>query len=216
MKKYLGILALILICGGLFALGLLLVDAISFERIVAYGQSHRVLGAVMLGGIMFTATVFAPLTVLPLVPLMAPILGPFTTMVASYVGWAGGAIVAFLVARKYGQSVVYRFIAKEQVDALSKYVTGDTGFFTLVALRIVLPVDGLSYALGLFTTVSFRAYTYSTLIGIFWFSCAFAYLGNSIAEGNYVLLAAVSVASIVILALAWRYIARNRKAQDKV
>ena len=39
------------------------------------------------------ATVFAPVTVLPIIPAVAPIFGPFTTGILSIVGWTIGASI---------------------------------------------------------------------------------------------------------------------------
>jgi hypothetical protein len=49
-------------------------------------------------------------------------------------------------------------------------------------------------------------YIASTMIGILWFSIVLAYLGEVFMKGNYVLLAGISVASVAVLYISWRYI----------
>ena len=182
---------------------------IPYALLVSYAHTHPLLGALLFGLLMLVATVLAPLAVLPLVPLMAPILGPFVTGLSAYVGWVLGAVIAFWLARRFGQSLVFRLVPERDIQKMSVYTNGHFGFWTIVILRLVIPVDALSYALGLFTPVTYRVYIGATMLGTLWFSFAFAYMGNVLIEGDYVLLAVIGVASVAILFTAWRYIQKN-------
>ena len=184
---------------------------IPYDSFFTYAQEHRILGAILFGCSMFGATVIAPIAVLPMVPLLAPILGPFLTGLSAYIGWVSGAIVAFWIARRFGQPLVLRFVRKKDLEKMSSYLNEDIGFVTIVMLRLVLPVDVLSYALGLFTFVSYSVYIRATLLGILWFPFAFAYMGTTLLAGDYVLLVSIGVASVVILVLAWHYASRTIK-----
>lgn len=184
---------------------------IPYDSFSTYAQEHRILGAILFGCSMFGATVIAPIAVLPMVPLLAPILGPFLTGLSAYIGWTSGAIVAFWIARRFGQPLVLRFVRKKDLEKMSSYLNDDIGFVTIVMLRLVLPVDVLSYALGLFTFVSYSVYIRATLLGILWFPFAFAYMGTTLLAGDYVLLVSIGVASVVILVLAWHYVSRTSK-----
>jgi uncharacterized membrane protein YdjX (TVP38/TMEM64 family) len=186
------------------------------DTLMSIVQENRVLGAVLLGFIMFMTTVIAPLTSLPLVPLVAPFLGPFTTGVACFVGWTLGAVVAFLVGRYYGQPFMAKFIDMKTINKYETYIPPDTGFMLIVLLRMIIPVDVLSYALGIFsTTVSLYRYTLASMVGILWFSFAFAYFGDALKKHNYVLLAGISVASVVILLFSWHYARRLLKPKER-
>ncbi len=92
---------IVIIC--IFALWYVTQDHLSSDDIITYIENNRVKGAFLFASIMFLATVIAPITVLPLVPLVSPLLGPLTTALASCIGWTLGAIVAFCIARKFGQ-----------------------------------------------------------------------------------------------------------------
>jgi uncharacterized membrane protein YdjX (TVP38/TMEM64 family) len=195
---------------GLLGFAVMMLD-IPYDALYAFAREHRVYGAVLVGVLMCIATVFAPLAVLPIIPVIAPILGPFTTALASYLGWLVGAIIAFWIAREFGQPIAYRLMKPEHIKTLQKHIDPEISFGTIVMLRVAIPVDALSYALGLFTSVSYRTYTVATAIGIFWFSFAFAYMGNHLVNGQYVQLLGIGVASVAILYFAWRY----RKSHTK-
>jgi uncharacterized membrane protein YdjX (TVP38/TMEM64 family) len=192
------------------------VSRFSAPEIVRIVGENRLLGVVLFGSIMFGTTVIAPLASLPLVPVIAPFLGPFTTGLASFVGWALGAFVAFFIGRQYGRPVVSKFINLESLRRYEEYVKPETGFLLIVLLRMLLPVDVLSYALGMFSTVSFPVYALATMLGIVWFSFAFAYFGTAVADGDYVLLSGIGVASVLILGGSWHYVRRviGRRGKD--
>lgn len=174
-------------------------------QLIATTTEHRLLGAVLLALVMCATTVFAPLTSLPLIPVIAPILGPFTTGTACYVGWTVGAICAFWIGRRYGQAFILRYVKRESLVRYEQCIRPDIGFILIVALRMLVPVDVVSYALAILSTISFKKYIAATMLGILWFSYAFAYGGIALMEHNYVLLSYIGVASVVILCSAWWY-----------
>jgi len=51
-------------------------------------------------------------------------------------------------------------------------------FWSVVLLRMALPVDVLSYGIGLFSKMSFSTYFWATLIGVVPFSFIYAYVGS--------------------------------------
>jgi uncharacterized membrane protein YdjX (TVP38/TMEM64 family) len=174
-------------------------------ELLTFVQEHRVQGAVLFSLIMFSTTVVAPLTALPLVPLIAPLLGPFTTGLACFVGWFLGALCAFVIGRSFGRPVVAHFVSLESFAQYEKHIQPEMAFVAIVALRMLLPVDVLSYLLGVLSRVSLGLYAGATALGIVWFSFSFAYFGEALFERNYVLLTGIGVASVLILYGAWRY-----------
>ena len=149
------------------------------------------------------ATVFAPVTVLPIIPAVAPIFGPFTTGILSIVGWTIGASIAFVIARYVGRPFIERFLSVEKIDRVIRRLSPDTQFYMVILLRLTIPVDVASYAIGLTSTISFWKYTIATVIGVSWFSFAFAYLGNAFFERNTLLLEIVGVLSLIIFIGGW-------------
>jgi uncharacterized membrane protein YdjX (TVP38/TMEM64 family) len=204
VREVLLVLLVVGLCTGLYVLS----SELSLEEIQGIIEENRVVGAVLFGVLMFATTVLAPLTSLPLIPLLAPFLGPFTTGIACFTGWSLGAFASFFIGRHYGRPVVSKFIKVETMERYESYIPPETSFFLIVLLRMVLPVDILSYALGMVTTVPFREYALATMLGVSWFSFAFPYLSVSALSGNYVLLGGISVASVVILFVSSKYAKR--------
>ncbi len=158
---------------------------------------------------MFLSTVIAPVTALPLVPVMAPIFGWLPTFLYTLIGWVTGAIVAFLLARHFGRPILSRFLSLESLDRYRTYVSERVEFWYVVLLRMAVPVDTLSYALGFFSRISLWRYSLATTLGITPFCFIFSYGGEVWRERNYdVLLALVIVSLILFLTAAYFFYKR--------
>lgn len=156
------------------------------------------------------AVVFMPLTVTPLIPVASSIMGPFVTGVLSVIGWTLGSMIAFLIARYVGKPFLEKFISFKKLDELSTMVPEKSQFMFIVLLRLTLPVDLISYALGLTKSLGFTKYSVATLVGVTWFSFSFAYLGDALIKGNLILFLKLLLASLVIFLLGW-YLLRQSK-----
>lgn len=124
------------------------------------------------------AIVVAPVSTVPLVPLASHLWGWAITGVLSVIGWAIGAQIAFLLARRFGKPFVEKIFSFKKLHAFENYFTKKNLFWTVVFLRMIIPVDILSYALGLFSEIKSRPFFFATLIGITPFAFIFAYAGN--------------------------------------
>lgn len=151
--------------------------------------------------LMFISTVFVPITVLPLVPFVAILLGYFDTMIYSIIGWTLGSIVAFLIARHMGKPILFKFIKEEYLIKYHKYVPENISFWWVVFLRMMIPVDILSYAVGLITNMSLWKYTLATIIGITPFSFIFSYGHEIIFLNNIYVVILVVIFLIAIFSL---------------
>lgn len=131
----------------------------------------------MLGYVVVTvvAVVLAPVSTLPLLPAAVAAWGPFVAACLSIVGWTVGGVLAFLLARTFGRPLVARIVNMEGVDRLARKLVGPQPFFTLVGLRMLVPVDVLSYAVGLCIPMRTMTYTLATLIGVTPFGFIFSY-----------------------------------------
>lgn len=121
------------------------------------------------------ATVVAPVSALPALPLAVALWGSFWAAIISYIGWLIGAVIAFLLARRFGRPLVARFFDIEKVERVEKMVGEHNLLMSIVFLRIVLPADLLSYALGLFTSIGFAPYFWATALGLLPFAFIFSY-----------------------------------------
>lgn len=135
-------------------------------------------GALIFVFIEIIATVFAPISAIPLLPLMSETYGWFIAGLLSIVGWTIGSVIAFMLARRYGAPLVRKLISLEKISEIEKKIPETNFFWSIVFLRMVLPVDILSYVLGLFSKVKFNIYFWATLIGITPFAFVLAYLGT--------------------------------------
>mgnify|MGYP001561689961 CR=1 FL=1 len=146
----------------------------SIEKYVVGG----VYGAILFVFIEIIAMVVAPISALPLLPIVSKTYGWFIAGLLSSIGWTIGSVIAFLLARKYGTPLVKKFVNIEKIHEIEKQIPEENFFWSIVFLRMVLPADILSYVLGLFSKVSFNTYFWATLIGVTPFSFVLAYLGT--------------------------------------
>jgi len=125
------------------------------------------------------ATVVALVSTIPLIPIASELWGPLTTALLSIFAWGIGSIVAFLIARGYGRPLVARFADMEKVGKYEKALEGKYLFWNIVFLRMAVPVDILSYAIGLFSSVRLSTYALATFIGITPFAFVFSYVSRA-------------------------------------
>jgi|GEM_PF-185793 len=130
------------------------------------------------------ATVFAPLSVAPTVPFMAKIFGPFAIFVSTWVGWMIGAIAVFWVCRVWGQPLAERFFSLDSLEKIQEKMPKNLDFGVLLLLRLFIPVDVLSYAVGLLSKISFKKYVIATAIGIVPFAFILSYGPDALTGGN--------------------------------
>lgn len=138
------------------------------------------------------SVVVAPFT-MPLFLIAGGIFGPLAASIYNIVGWGVGAVIAFLLARFLGRPVLSKFVSLKSIDKYERKIPEKLEFFGVVLLRMVLPVDLLSYAIGFFSKISVVRYTIATIIGITPFAILFAYGGNLLFEGNYLILTIVAI-----------------------
>lgn len=128
--------------------------------------------------VLILSIVAAPVSVIPMIPLASGLWGWIITGFLCIIGWTIGAAVAFWLARKYGVGLVDKIISIDKIYKYQDFFPEKHLFFTVLFLRMVMPVDGLSYFMGLFTKMKFYPYLSATIIGITPFSFVFAYAGT--------------------------------------
>lgn len=121
------------------------------------------------------STVIAPVSTLALIPIATALWGGLVTALLNIIAWTLGAIIAFLISRRYGKPLVEKYSNVEKINKYEKVLGTKYIFWNLVALRMMLPVDILSYAIGLFTSVKLTTYASATFIGVIPFAFILAY-----------------------------------------
>ena len=162
--------------------------------------------------VLILAVVCMPFTVMPLIPVVATLFGPFTTSILSVIGWTLGSMAAFLIARYLGRPILKKFLPLQKIDELLKMVPDHSRFLFIVLLRLTLPVDLVSYALGLTKSLRFIEYSTASFVGVLWFSFSFAYLGEALLKGNLIVSVQLAVASLVIFLIGWYLLNRSKNS----
>lgn len=134
------------------------------------------------------AIVVAPFSTVPLIPIASNLWGWPAAGVLSIAGWALGAQLAFILARRFGKPFVEKVFSLQKLHAFENYFTNKNLFWTVVFLRMIIPVDILSYALGLFSGIKSAPFFLATLIGITPFAFIFAYAGNQSVQHQIIIL----------------------------
>ncbi len=122
--------------------------------------------------------VFTPVSTIPLIPLGVQLWGVFATTALSVLGWTIGAVIAFNLARRFGAPYVSRFLSLKKIERVERLIPERNIFWTLFFFRAVMPFDGLSYILGLFTRIRFVTFFWATLFGLIPFCFVMSYLGS--------------------------------------
>lgn len=148
-------------------------------------EDHLLLGALIYVIALAVSVVLLPFSSLPLLPLAARVYDIWLTTLLSTAGWWIGALVAFQIAR-YGRRYLARITSLDTLDRIEQKIPSDIGFFGIVILRMILPVDVVSFALGLLKRLPFSTYAIASLIGIVPFAAVYAYAGGELESGRLV------------------------------
>lgn len=168
--------------GGVFVIVLLFVLASVFAdwyqsemRVLVNDESAFGMAAYVF--LTIIAVVVAPVSTLPLIPLASKMWGGFMAGILSIIGWTVGAQIAFFLARRFGKPFVKKIVSLDKLHNIEERIPKHDLFWTVVFLRITVPVDVLSYALGLFSRIKSAPYFFATLIGVVPFAFVFSYAG---------------------------------------
>ena len=110
--------------------------------------------------------VVAPISSIPLIPIMSNVWGWQLTGIISIIGWTIGAVLVFILCRRFGVDIIKKLIPLNDMYAIENKIPKENLFWVVLFLRMVIPADILSYALGLFSKIKFWPYTIATFFGI--------------------------------------------------
>lgn len=177
------------------------------------------------GSIIWGATVYfllevASIVVVPvatifLVPVAVDVFGPLFTSILNILGWGAGSAVAFLIARHAARPLLEYFISMEKVSKYRNYISESAEFWTVVAMRVIMPVDILSYALGVFSKISFSKYMLATLLGISPFAFIYSYTGDALISGRYVAAAIIAIFGVSLFLYVGKHLLKAGKNGNK-
>jgi uncharacterized membrane protein YdjX (TVP38/TMEM64 family) len=162
--------------------GAVLISAVLFVRshaepLKAFIDHNPVLGVLLYILLNILDAVVLPGATLPLIPVAAHAWGRVMAAVVTTAGWTAGSLVAFLIARQWGSPIVRKLTSMSRVRQLKKYIPENL-FWSVVAMRLVMPMDVLSYVLGLFTDMSWPTYILATAMGVTPAAFVLVYVGK--------------------------------------
>lgn len=148
------------------------------ELIKSFIQNDGPVGMIIYVTFTAFAIVAAPVSSLPLLPIASLLWGWKMSATLSILGWTLGSQIAFILSRSYGKPFVKKIITLEKIERYEKSLPKKNLFWVVVLLRMIVPVDLLSYVLGLFSKIDSMSYLFATLIGVTPFAFIFAYVGT--------------------------------------
>ncbi len=152
-----------------------------------------------------------PLDLALLVPLGTALYGPTTTALMSITGWTVGASVSFILARRYGIRFVTTIVGAKRVEQIRRRVPRSNLFWSVVLLRMLVPVGLLSYTLGLFAPIAWWKYVVATALGVAPLGFYFAFTGALPFVYQFLALAAALWFVIIVLS---RYQFEHHERRD--
>lgn len=144
-----------------------------FEKLVA----GSFLGLLVYIFLNVLAIVVAPITVIPLIVIVAGIWGWVVAGFVTWIAWVLGSMIAFLIARRLGVPVARKFISLDELYKFEERFSFIGSFWGVVFLRMVIPVEILSYGLGLFSRIGFWKYIFASALGFLPIVFLFGYFG---------------------------------------
>jgi len=182
---------------------------ISTAMLVEYVETGNWIGHIVYILLLIVSVVVAPFT-MPLFFISGGIFGVQVAAVYNVIGWSIGAVIAFSIARYFNKGILSRFVLLKKIKTYEQKIPPNTEFLSLVLLRMVLPVDILSYALGFFSNISFVRYALSTVIGITPFAVIFAYGGDALLNGRYIVLFALILLVLIAFGVGLRILNKKK------
>ncbi len=145
--------------------------------ITRFIDHNPLLGVCLYIGLNVLDAVLAPGATLPLIPVAAHVWGRVPAAIVTIFGWTLGSLIAFWIARRWGYPIVRNLTSMKRLREAKPYIPKNV-FWGVVLLRLVLPMDVISYVLGLFTEMPAPRYMMATAIGVTPSAFLLAYLGK--------------------------------------
>jgi uncharacterized membrane protein YdjX (TVP38/TMEM64 family) len=150
--------------------------------------------------ILVIEAVFAPINTMPLIPLAAALFGWLPAAIYTLAGWTIGALAVFMISQKYGKALIGKIVPMEKLARYERIIPTNHLFLNIILLRIFLPLDIVSYLLGIFTNVKKEIYIIATAIGYAPLAFLIAYVGTLPAE--YLIFGSLFLVAVIMVDIA--------------
>jgi uncharacterized membrane protein YdjX (TVP38/TMEM64 family) len=165
----------------LLIIGLFILLSYIAQKNIAFFKNYikdDILSMVFYVLILILSTIFAPIDLAFLMPIASAVWGWFIAGILSLIGWTIGSALVFVLSRRYGVPLIERFTSLEKLHEYEKLMPTQHIFAQIVLLRLVIPLDIVSYTIGLLTEVKFIPFIIATFIGFLPCALILAYLGT--------------------------------------
>jgi uncharacterized membrane protein YdjX (TVP38/TMEM64 family) len=136
------------------------------------------LGMLIYTLIIVVSIILAPINEVVLIPLATALWGWFAAALLTLLGWMIGSSIAFILAREYGVLLVRKLFPMKKIYQYQEFIAKENTFLGIILLRVIIPFDVVSYAIGIFTRIRFVPYFFATLIGFLPLAFVLAYIGT--------------------------------------
>lgn len=138
----------------------------------------NVLGIIIYIAILIVSAVIAPIDLVFLMPVASAAWGVVPAALLSLIGWTLGSSIVFFLCRRYGVQLIKKLLPLEKINKYERIMPKKNVFLSIIFLRIAMPIDIISYAIGLLTKIRFAPFFFSTLIGFTPLAFFLAYVGT--------------------------------------
>lgn len=177
---------------------------------IVIAEQHPAIALATISFFLILATIVAPLNTLTLVPFASAIFGWEIIFVILVISWTVGATMAFLIARRFGLPALRALGIVDEAASLSDKIPREHMFSGLVLLRIFMPVDVLSYAVGLLIPMPLWQYVLATAIGVTPFSFIWSYAGEAAISKDYPALMTIAALALVVFVFSIYFFRRGK------
>jgi uncharacterized membrane protein YdjX (TVP38/TMEM64 family) len=159
-----------------------------------------------------STNVIAPLTGTPFYLIAQPLFGIWLGIFYVYIGEIAGYCICFLLARRYGRTIVIRIAGQKIAARIDQYYydLGNKKGLLYGRLFLIGIQDVVSYAAGL-TSISFRDYAVITAIGILPQTVIGVIIGGIIIQRAPLLFISYFLITTILLPALWIYYRRKSK-----
>lgn len=203
--------------------GILLVGVIVIFLFISYLTQNKLinlnffsknlfLGIIIYISILVLEAVVAPINTMPLIPLVSEVVGWWQAAIYTLIGWTLGAFVVLIISQKYGKILIRKMISLEKLEKYEKIIPTEHIFLNVVLLRLFMPIDIISYALGLFTNIKKWHYLLATFIGYAPLAFFVAYLGT---VSTFYQIIGLIISTVVIL-IEGALLIRKKRLMEEV
>ncbi|MBV6626417.1 MAG: TVP38/TMEM64 family protein [Rivularia sp. (in: Bacteria)] len=127
--------------------------------------------------------ILAPLSGSSLFVIGGTLFGKHNAFLFSYIASIIGCSINFWISRKFGRRVAIRFIGKDNLNELDKFINKFKSSRNIISMIVIMPLsqDIVSYAIGL-TKIKYTHFLIALILSSTIVIAGYVYIGSSLLE----------------------------------